>query len=534
MPSLLKIVAVNIGIFIVKLFVYTYEILTWPIYSIFRRHIQYMPLTDPKIEEDYTYDPEEKRTLAMSTRQGDPSAPWRAVEAMDSLLTQPAPNLATAVDIWLRSVKLHPNSNAFGTREILATELEAGPGGRSFVKLTLGEYFWETFAGAELRVSRLAAGLNSLLADASHEKAPIAIFAETRAEWFYSSQAIFRLGCPLVTLYATLGDSALVHGLNETEVTTLFISDDLMSKVPYVVKNCPKLKLVIFMSHGIFYYLNNDKNSDSRLSQAAQKDLNKARASLNNGIKLMDIIDIEEMGKNIMATKKSDPGPGLWMPADESMLPKPDDLAVIMYTSGSTGMPKGVELTHRCMSSAMAGFVKRLPKLKPDKDIFIAYLPLAHVLELACELVCVYVGMRIGYGNPQTLTDNSTRIKVGACKGDVTKLRPTIMATVPTVLQRIEKTVWEKITEDGLLAKRLFKFAYDYKLRRLRAGYPSFIVDKLVFRKVRKILGGRIRYLMSAGAPLSQSSQMFAYVCFAPIIQGLVRACSPATWFIEE
>lgn len=71
-----------------------------------------------------------------------------------------------------------------------------------------------------------------------------------------------------------------------------------------------------------------------------------------------------------------------------------------------------------------------------------------------------------------------------------------------------------------LAALQLFRFAYDYKCRRIHRGYPSFLVDRLVFRRVRSLMGGRIRYIISGGAPLSEDSQLFANVCLAPIIQG--------------
>lgn len=87
------------------------------------------------------------------------------------------------------------------------------------VELILGEYSWETFGEAERRVSRLAAGLFSMLGPIQGSITPIAIFSETRAEWLYAAQAAFRLNRPLVTLYATLGDDALVHGFNEAEVS---------------------------------------------------------------------------------------------------------------------------------------------------------------------------------------------------------------------------------------------------------------------------------------------------------------------------
>lgn len=69
---------------------------------------------------------------------------------------------------------------------------------------------------------------------------------------------------------------------------------------------------------------------------------------------------------------------------------------------------------------------------------------------------------------------------------------------------------------------QIFHFAYDYKCRRLHTGFPSFLVNLLIFRKVRALVGGRLRLLVSGGAPLSEESHLFTNVCFAPIMQGWV------------
>lgn len=97
------------------------------------------------------------------------------------------------------------------------------------VKLTMGEYLWETFAEAESRVSALAAGLRDLLGPCTDDKkedgglaTPLVLFSETRPEWLYAAEASWRINRPIATLYATLGDDAIVHGLEQTEVSSAF------------------------------------------------------------------------------------------------------------------------------------------------------------------------------------------------------------------------------------------------------------------------------------------------------------------------
>ena len=111
--------------------------------------------------------------------------------------------------------------------------------------------------------------------------------------------------------------------------------------------------------------------------------------------------------------------------------PKRSDIAVIMYTSGSTGTPKGVLIKHENIVAAMAGQKERVfPMVDVENDIYIAYLPLAHILELCCEILVFFLGIKCGYSSPQTLTDQSTAIKRGE-KGDLQVLRPHLMCCVP-------------------------------------------------------------------------------------------------------
>ena len=93
---------------------------------------------------------------------------------------------------------------------------------------------------------------------------------------------------------------------------------------------------------------------------------------------------------------------------------------------------------------------------------YIAYLPLAHVFELAIEHLFFIHGIKIGYSSPNTLTDTGTAIRKGE-KGDATLLQPTIMVGVPLILDRIRKGIYDDINRKGLIARKLFDFLVDYK-----------------------------------------------------------------------
>ncbi|TRZ00969.1 hypothetical protein DNTS_021545 [Danionella cerebrum] len=164
------------------------------------------------------------------------------------------------------------------------------------------------------------------------------------------------------------------------------------------------------------------------------------------------------------------------------------------------------------------------------KDTYIAYLPLAHVLEMTAEISCVTYGCRIGYSSPQTLSDQSSKIKKGS-KGDCSVLKPSLMAAVPEIMDRINKNVMSKVQEMSCVQRTLFRLAYDYKLEQIKKGYDAPLCNML-FKKVRALLGGNVRMMLSGGAPLSPATQRFMNICFCcPVGQGygLTETCGAGT-----
>ncbi|XP_041988112.1 long-chain-fatty-acid--CoA ligase 4 isoform X2 [Aricia agestis] len=377
-----------------------------------------------------------------------------------------------------------------GTRTVLSEEDEPQPNGRVFKKYKMGDYNWYSHTDVERQARQFGAGLRALGAE---PRANIVMFAETRVEWMIAAHGCFTQSIPVVTIYSTLGDDAIAHGINETEVSTVITSHDLLPKFKRILDKTPNVKTIIYMEDQL---------------KTTPKD------GFKDGIKIIGYKEVVEMGR----TSNIEPVP-----------PSPTDTAIIMYTSGSTGVPKGVILSHRNMVATLKAFLDAIPIY--SDDILLGFLPLAHVFELLSENMCILAGVPIGYSTPLTMLDSSSKIMKGTA-GDATVLQPTCITTVPLIMDRISKGITDKVTRSGPLASAFFKWAYSYKQLWMRRGYDTPLLNRIVFAKVRALLGGRIRLMISGGAPLAPDTHTQVRLCLCCDVvagYGLTETTSCAT-----
>jgi long-chain acyl-CoA synthetase len=304
-------------------------------------------------------------------------------------------------------------------------------------------------------------------------------------------------------LYSTLGIEALSHGINETKSNYVITSSEQLTKIQKILDNIPTLtNLIVFT----------DKFTEKNLTEFKQ---------MTKSYQNLSIYSLDEIEKLGFSSPK----------IEQFKNPTKDDLAVIMYTSGSTGIPKGVMISHANILTSSRSLISRLGHVDLGKDKMIAYLPLAHVLELVCEIVCLVNGISIGYSSPQTITDISSGIKAGQ-KGDLRVLKPTMMAAVPIILERLSKAVNEKLSNTSWFKQTLFKQAYNQKLQKFKCGASTRLLDRILFKPISSaILGGEIKIILSGGALLSKEVHEFTQVCLCPAVQayGLTETSACAT-----
>lgn len=415
----------------------------------------------------------------------------RSVSTPCELHTRLVRDGVTTMESMLRAATARwGQRQCLGTRTVLSEEDEPQPNGRVFKKFNMGEYTWRTYVDVEKEARHFGMGLRGVGCRPRHN---VVMFAETRAEWMVAAHGCFKQSIPVVTIYATLGDDAIAHGINETDVSTVITTYELLPKFKKILAKTPKVDTIIYMEDQL-------KTVD--------------KEGYKTGIKIYGYKEIVQMGAESNV---------------EMVPPAPSDTAIIMYTSGSTGVPKGVVLSHRSMVGTLKAFADAMPIFQGD--LLMGFLPLAHVFELLAESLCIIGGVPIGYSTPLTMLDSSSKIMKGT-KGDATILQPTCITTVPLIMDRISKGITEKVSRSGPFASAFFKWAYAYKQTWMRRGYDTPVLNKIMFGRVRALLGGRVRLMISGGAPLSPDTHGQVRICLCCDVvagYGLTETTSCAT-----
>ncbi|KAJ3015415.1 long-chain fatty acid-CoA ligase [Thoreauomyces humboldtii] len=406
------------------------------------------------------------------------------------LATVPHPTTTTLHELLQYAVQAHASKRAMGQRKVVRQIVEEkqvermvdGKAVKDIKKWNfyeLSPFQWMTYADVKQHVADIAAGLRAVGLKAEDK---LTLFAATSRDWQLIAHASWSQSITITTAYDTLGEEGLSFSLNEGDITTMFTNADLLKMLLKIGSKVPSLKRVIY-------------NGEADVKTIAQ---------IKEAFPAYELYSLDEVVALGQATPVS------------AVPPKPEDIALIMYTSGSTGNPKGVLLSHSNIVAAVAGAKDLTDTVIAHDEVYLAYLPLAHVLEIVTEQLCICEGVAIGYGSVRTLTDASVR----NCKGDIRELGPTIMSGVPAVWETIRKSVESKLKHKSAFANKVFRFACAFKWELLKLGLPTGFLDNTIFKPIRDQTGGRLRFALSGGAPMPQETQKFMTSCVCPVVQG--------------
>jgi len=339
----------------------------------------------------------------------------------------------------------------------------------------------------EERVRRAAAGLAQLGAQPGDR---VALLSENRPEWAIADFACLTAGLADVPIYPTLPADQIGYLLRDSGAIGIFVSTRAQAE------KIAELR----------------KGNDGSAAPLP---------ALRFVISFDDVGDLADttLGE-LEKTGSADESPeALAAYRQRALAVEPGDVATIIYTSGTTGEPKGVMLTHDNIFSNVMSIKDAIPF--DGKDVCLSFLPLSHIFErTGGHYLAITTGTSIAYAE-----------SIDTVPANMAEVKPTIVLSVPRLYEKMYARILETALSGGTMKKRIFFWAKGVADRwaneKLAGGTPKgmlaakySVAQKLVFSKLKARTGGRLRYFVSGGAPLSPEINKFFYAAGLEILEG--------------
>lgn len=312
----------------------------------------------------------------------------------------------------------------------------------------------------------------------------VAILSENRPEWTMGDFAILAANAVTVPIYPTLLGWQIEYILNDSGAVAVICSnEEQLLKLREIINHCPSVHNIIICDAPPTLP-EKTRTFQSVVAEGAQCEAKEGRARFDELLKMR----------------------------------KPEDLATIVYTSGTTGNPKGAMLTHGNIASNVAASQKLIP-LYPG-EVTLSLLPLSHIFERMLDFLELYCGTCIAYAESlQKVRDN------------LQEIRPHMFGAVPRLFEKMRAAILENVANQPGSKQKIFNWALgiaqqrlpyrvEHKSMPLGLAVKSAIADKLVFKKISERLGGRVRFVVSGGAPLSADLAAFFIGAGVDIFEG--------------
>ncbi len=322
---------------------------------------------------------------------------------------------------------------------------------------------WQWLATEEFQgeIRRMALGL---LRSGVAPGARVALIGEASPHWLIADLAIMAIGAVSVPLFPTMSIEHLRHAVSHTGTRTVIV----VGAVGWqrIADELGLFRLVIVRGPG---------TAAGRVS--------------NRVVAWHDI--------QVLGDKLSLEDPGLYARSIARL--SPDQLATIIHTSGSTGMPKGVELTQRNLVMQIRGAVQVFP-LTAGHDRALSCLPLAHVF----ERVVVYT--YLAQGAPVYFADDVKQVGLL-----LREIKPAVIAAVPRLIEKLHARIRAQVAESVAIKRQLGRWALEMASSHEPTHHPLAlrIADRLIYSKLRQALGGELKYFIVGGAALADELQRF-------------------------